>query len=260
MRLLDEGFLLALAVAVAIVIASFILPTLILLILPSRKGTMRTVRQVSLSGTMDAAWDALVGRYKYEGFDVDESQRPARFVAARAGRSYNIDGNDLMTHATKPLGSEVTFAQAGGGVNVEVALWMKDFVFFDSGEGRQIDAMLDRLINQDLAQTEPPVTASLSYTAIIALTASILTLLAGSLPLLSRGWLSGRVLLGFGIGVGVGGVYAISVARQALTAIRAKPLEVTGTGMSKCAIVLGGVGIVVGAAWAIVGMLARMKA
>ena len=62
-------------------------------------------------------------------------------------------------------------------------------------------------------------------------------------------------MIGWGLGLVGGGIYAISMARSALRPIRAKPAEVTGRPMSLASIVFGALAGVAGAAWAVIGVL-----
>src|SRR5688572_23179796 len=100
-------FLIGIAVLVVVLVGSLVVPAVLMLLLPSRKGKMRTERRITMPGDVAAAWDLLAGRFEYEGFEVDRSERPDGFNAKRAAQTYREGDEEIVTHATKPLEADV---------------------------------------------------------------------------------------------------------------------------------------------------------
>lgn len=239
-------------------VGSLLLPVLVMLVLPGRKGTMRTVRETTFATSVDGAWQVMAARLQYEGFNVNDGGRPNTLTAERPARTYHEAGQDIITHATKPLGIEIAFEPVAGGAHLTIALWMNDFILHDSGEGRYIDAMLDRLIAAELDREPAPVVPSTTLGAIVAATGGAIALTISTAPLYSD-WLSGAQLFAFGLGVCGAGFYAIMMAKIALAAIRARPAEVTGRGTSWLAMMLGSLAVLPGAWWAFNGFVAMSR-
>lgn len=227
------GFLAALAT----VIGSFVVPVVLFMLLPGRKGSMRTVREASHPLDADAAWRMYADRLAFDGFFVDPSGRPQSMVAKRSAPPTPPGEERIVTNASKPMTVEVTFQPIPGGVRANIVGRLNDFVVLDTGEGRQVDLTLHRLMSADLNAEPPPAVPGPSFSAVVALAGAVIAL-AG--PLLARnlsadsGWRS----VGATVGFAAGALFAISVATQAIGEIRKRPLEVRGTWIACLAIII----------------------
>ena len=244
------GLFITLGVLLFVAVASAVLPTLLLvlmLLLPGRKGTLRTTREFRMPVGADDAFDLLAGRLEYDGFVVDRQRRPIVLTARREPR-YRQSG--VVTPASLGLGAEAHFVPAADGVSVRLAVWMNDFIFHDSGEGQQIDRTLDRLINAQLDRDPPPTTPSSTFNGPVAVAGGGVALALAALP----PWLMSHHLLSFGFGVITGGLYAVMMGYESLKAIRARPGEVTGKPMAYVAFALGGLAVLAGATWVVIAL------
>ena len=115
-------FLIGVLALVVVIVGSLVVPAVLMLLLPSRKGNMRTERRITMPGDVEAAWDLLAGRFEYEGFVVERSQRPRGFNAKRAAKNYHEGDQEIVTHATKPLEADVSLARAGGAAATDVTI------------------------------------------------------------------------------------------------------------------------------------------
>ena len=223
--------------AMATVVGSMVIPVVIMLILPGRKGDMRTVREAAHPLEPEAAWKLYADRLAFDGFAVEPSGRPWTLVATRRPPPPRGDEERIVTHASKPMTVEVTFRQVPGGVHATVAGRLNDFVVYDSGEGRQVDLTLHRLMTADLDSDPPPAVPGVGFSAILAAAAGAIAL-AG--PLLSRlaaadsRWRSVGAMVGFAVGA----MFALSMASQARREIGKRPDELRGAWLAHLATVL----------------------
>src|SRR4051812_12708682 len=95
-------------------LAAMFLPALLMLLIPGRKGTMRTRREVVHDGiTVADACELYARRLEHDGFAVDRSGAPALVKARRASNYHkSADGADIVTHATKAASVEVRLSPA----------------------------------------------------------------------------------------------------------------------------------------------------
>ena len=225
----------------ATLIGSLVVPVVILMIIPGRKGNMRTVREADHPLEMEAAWKLYADRLAFDGFTVDPTEMPGRLVGRRKMRKPPGE-EQIVTHATKPMTVEVTFRPIAGGVHATVVGLLNDFVIFDTGEGRQVDLTLHRLMSADLNAEPPPAVPGPSLTAVIAATGAAIAL-AG--PFLARfaapdsRWRSVGAMIGFALGA----LYAFSMASQALGEIAKRPHELRGRWIAYLAILLAAAAI-----------------
>lgn len=248
------GLVIIIGVLVTICVSSILIPALIVLIIPGRKGTLRTTREFRFPGKIEEAFSLMRGRIEYEGFITDSASPPRVLTAHRPARHHEVDESTIVTHATKPLGLEAHFEPVPGGAMVRLTMWMKDFVLLDSGEGRQIDLTLDRLIKAELDKEPPPVTPSTSLNAFCAVTAGLVTIALAALPFYWP-WLRQKHLFAFGLAIAGGGLFAASMGWETIKAVRAKPLEVKGTGLAYLSHVLAAIAVVAGVAWSLDGLI-----
>jgi hypothetical protein len=240
------------SVSAAIIFGSLLVLILILLVIPGRKGKMRTVRSMHVPGTtVEELWQLLADRMAFESFEVDRTGYPHRVAAKRPSRHHKEgDSNIIVTHASKALALEGQLCQRVGGVDLQLAMWMDGFVLLDSGEGRHVDLMLHRLLEAELDQEPPPVTPGTSGTALLGL-ASVVLSLCGCLRPFYWMALRDQWRISYGLGLIVGSHYAGFLAQQALREIRSKPEELTGAGLARLVLVLMVLGMAGGAAWAV---------
>jgi len=249
-------------------LGALFLPALLLLLVPGRKGTMRTRREVVHDGISVAdACELYARRLEHDRFAVDRSGAPLLLKARRAAQHHRAPGGgDIVTHATKPASVEVRLSHenagaggaasagsggvaAGGGlgagnvgsVAVTVEAWLNDFVFHDSGEGRQVDLMLHRLTDADLATEPPPAVPTPSYHALVALAAAVLTCAApwvvSAVTRDGSMWRTRMVAC-----LVAGPVIALLEVERTLRDARARPAEVTRTWLAYVAAVVAVVG------------------
>lgn len=237
-------FLSMILAVVAVVVGSFVLPALLMLLLPGRKGSMRTRRAAVHSGTTAEVFEGYAARLAYDGFAVDASGFPAVLRASRGKLFEHPDG--IPTHATKPTTIEVRFSSEPparhGEVTAVAEAWLNDFVLLDSGEGRQLDETLHRLVAGDLAQDPPPAVATPSFHAVVACSAAAISC-AGAwlLP-----WMIAddvrAIAAAAGLIVGTL-IVAFPESRAALRDIAMRPGEVTGAALARLAMAVAVVGI-----------------
>jgi hypothetical protein len=233
---------------VAIMAASFALPIVaMLLFFPGRRGTMRTERQASHGGVTPAdAWGLYAARLQYEGFEV-APPAPQGFQVApgtlpsvlrATRRAKTALGSVAGVHAqsNKPLEAEATFQEIPGGAAVTMALWTTDYVICDTGEGRYIDGVLDRLMTAELSSAPPVIVPCPSFSPVKALVVAALVWLGVAAMWLP--FLAPAVVRGMGIGLAVSALVGVVSAVHGLIEIRAKPAELYGTGRAVAAMVL----------------------
>jgi hypothetical protein len=235
--------------------------SLVLLMVPGRKGKMRTEREVTHGGvSSDDARTLYAGRLAYDGFQIEPSSDPL-YVKAVRRRAPN---GETLTHSDKTMCVEVRLTPdarpdgggcGGGGVRVRVAAWLDDFVLFDTGEGRLVDLTLDRLMTAELDREPPPVVPNQSLlassslvTALLGMTTIAMLTLRPSAPTTSTtaAIVGGATLACFG---------AIMLAREALKQIRACPSELLGSGTARATFFLAPLGLAAG----VVAMCVRYR-
>lgn len=227
----------------AITMASPFLIAILLLLVPGRKGTMRTVRTVRHDGLSAEQVRALYeARLARDGFVIDGPGNPGQLQAVRP-RSVE----PVHTISDKAVGVEITVTPDAAGTRAEVAAWVKDFVFFDSGEGRFVDLVLERLVNADPNAAAPPVVPTVSFVALCGLVSAALGIAAMAF-LVKRGGSPSVETAGVVAGGALACVVAILIAVEAMKQIRRRPAELTGRGVLLATVVLGAVGIAGGVA------------
>jgi hypothetical protein len=247
----DVALLFILVVAGAIVVLSIALPIGIMWLLPGRKGKLRTEREFLIPQPMEAAWDLMAGRLEYEGFEIEEGDRPTRIVASRAMRE-SANEELSVTNASKPMGAEMNFSKAPGGTTVGLAMWLDDYVLFDTGEGKQIDLTMERLMTAELDKEEPPVTRAPHVTCYLGLTGGILALGLAVLPLYWQR-LYEKLLMSFGIGIAIGSIYVLMMGKWAISASNDRPKEVSGKPLGYLSLALSVLGLAAGITWLVIG-------
>src|SRR5215213_8092959 len=149
--------------SLGLIIASLILTTLVLLLLPGRKGFLTVEQRVMHPGLgVEQAWELYRQRLEYEGFDIQLVDVPNTLRAKRRGKTLGLGAplaaaargkdvpDEVVTHASKPLSIVATFGPSGNGVEGNFRLRMDDFVLWDTGERRQLQLMLHRLLAAEL--------------------------------------------------------------------------------------------------------------
>jgi hypothetical protein len=242
-----------------VVLASFLLPVVLLLLLPGRKGTMRTRLEVVHGGaSVEEIAELYARRMEHDGFSVDRSNAPVEVTGRRERKLSEMPGSDeAVTHASKSTSVRVSLAPHGGGggegVDVTAEAWLNDFVIFDTGERRYLDLLLHRLTEADLDREPAAVVPLPSVHAMIALSAAALTaaapwmvpwapLVAGAAvdPTGARWAMLAGALIG---GVSM----CVNEARAALRDAAAKPGEIKGSTMARLAVGVALLGAAIGA-------------
>ena len=214
----------------------FLIGIVMLLVPGGRKGKMRTEREVAHAGmSVEQAKALYASRLAYDGFTIVNATNPARLEAVKQ----KAPSTETHTHSDKELGVEIDFMpDAVGGVRVRIAAWMNDFILYDTGEGRLIDLTLDRLLNAQLDSVPPPIVPNRSFMALSSLVSvlialAIIVLVAATVQPGSARWAAAVV------GAALACPANMLMAFQALTEIRRRPAELTGSGIVAATLVLG---------------------
>jgi hypothetical protein len=163
---------------VVLIVGPILLPIIIGLFKPGRRGRMTTTMEVEHPGVdMEETVQIYVERLAHEKFRV---VREGNTLVANRGKSPCT--LDIATHAQKPLQLEIRFSEIEDGVKAHLKMWMTDFVVHDTGEGQFIDLMLNRLVSDDLANVPPPIVSNLSLKAAFAFY-SVIFMIIGALLL-----------------------------------------------------------------------------
>lgn len=220
----------------------------VLLLIPGRKGFLRRRKEVELAMGAGEAYDLIARRLAGEGFQLDARERPARLLASRGARPVAEGNMVTITHATRAISLVCEFAGHGETrTRITVAARLGDFTIYDSGEGRQMEALLHWLTSAEDDAGSMPQTPGLSIGTLLALSTGAVALaalwLAARRPLVSVHHVDDYVM-----GAGVGAGTAVAYAWQALRQIRSKPGIVTGWAVGLLGLAVGVIGVVVAVA------------
>ena len=141
-------------------IAPLLLPIVVGLLMPGRKGTMRTKRMADWTGlTTDEARQLLLERLAAQRFHVTSNPTVDNFTAQRDKAASWSNKTAIHTHASKPLNAEFSIERHVAGTTINVTMWTPDLVITDTGEGAHIDQVLDQLLHEGNtpAPAPPPV-------------------------------------------------------------------------------------------------------
>jgi len=185
--------------------------------------------------TAEDAWNLYASRLHFEGFLIDSADRPWTLRASRASKTAIGTVGGVHAQSNKPLGAEAHFTPVGNGVSVTLALWAKDFVLYDTGEGEYIRRTLERLMSANLEEEPSPVVCAPSFSPIKAL------IVAGTvwvgIIVLHQLHLDGYRATGIALGLVAGAVLGMVSALHGLWEIRARPEELHGKGRALIALV-----------------------
>jgi hypothetical protein len=224
--------------SLVIPIASPFLLALALVLVPGRKGRMRTQRQTVFPAMpLKEAQPSFMQRLRRDDFVVEPSADPSRVMGIRR-RQPGVDPTMII---------ELTFVSHADGLRVSAVAWFDDLVFFDSGEGRLIDQTLERLLHGDLDREPRPLLRTFSYMAVSALVAAVLCLAAMGYLYLHRppATIARAAMVA---GLVLSSLATLFMARDARRQIRQRPAELTGRGAVAATFMLGSIGIIVGIA------------
>lgn len=218
------------------------------LLTPGRKGHMRTEKEAFHEElSLEAARTLYEERLEHEGFEVEWNNPPDRIRAhRRATWKRKIGSPTVFTHARNPLSAEIHMTATPGGVAVRLVVWMKSFIFRDTGEGRYVDETIERILFADLEREPPPVVPNISVFAEVALYSAVLMNLAPLLMLLPLFDLSRSLGLLYGMGAEL--IAVVVLLLFALFDIIAKPKEMTGGTRILAAFLLSLLSLLFGAA------------
>jgi hypothetical protein len=210
--------------SLAITLITPFLIALVLLLVPGRKGKLRTEREVAHKEfSADQAKFLYEARLLYDGFTIADGTGPLRLSAHKR----NAARTETHTHTDKAMTVEIDFISDSRGVRVQIAAWMNDFIFYDSGEGRLIDLTLERILGADLDRDPPPIVPTRSFGAISSLVSALLAI-AAMVILTSTGhtnvWVAAVVT-----GSALACVASMFLAHAAMKEIRRRPDELSGT-------------------------------
>jgi hypothetical protein len=228
--------------SLVIPIASPLLLALVLVLVPGRKGRMRTQRQTVFPAMrLEEAQPYFTQRLRHDDFVVEPSADPSRVMGIRRRPPEAQPGLDPT------MIIELTFVSQADGLQVSAVAWFGELTFFDSGEGRLIDQTLERMLHGDLDREPRPLLRTFDYMAVSALVAAVLCLAAmGYLYLHSPPATIARAAMVAGLVLSC--FATLFIARDARRQILHRPAELTGRGAVAATFVLGSIGIVVGIA------------
>lgn len=210
----------------AITLPAPFLLALVMLLLPGRKGNMRTERDVVREDLpLGQAKPFYAERLARDGFAVADTPDPLQLTALRPGGP----PGQIEAHGDKPIAAALSFSEAADGVRVRAAVWMNDFIFHDSGEGRLMDFTLNRLLSDDPNPAPPPIVPNHSFQALSALIAALLSI-ATLLTLLLKMRSTTVGMAAVVMGTVLASLSALLLARQSMAQIRRRPAELLGKG------------------------------
>lgn len=226
--LLDDSLILA----VLLVTLPLILGGLISPLVSSRKGRMRTEREEHYDrADINEVFWLFDERLKFEGFRTEPDESQYRIEATRT-RWNLISG----AHRDLPLKALIESERGTSGVTVHISMWTTDLVLMDSGEGRHIDELLNRLLHADLDKDVAIVVSGPSFFAMeaiwIAATCSVATAL-----LFYPGYEIPQLQEVFE-GLLAGNIVAFIIAMLGVMQVIRKPAEVTGMRRAAAAILI----------------------
>jgi hypothetical protein len=130
-------------------------------------------------------------------------------------------------------------------VQLNASAWLKDWVFYDTGEGRLVDVTLDRLLSADLDRDPPPVLATSSFMAVSTLGSALL-----SIAVMGYLWVMApsvtTTMSAVFAGAAMGCTIAIGLGLEAMKQMRQRPGELSGRGIVIVAWVVSAVGLALG--------------
>ena len=209
----------------AIFVISQVIDWLVLLLIPGRKGFLKSSRVVSWPLTAEQALTVIFRRLQEERFsDVRQLDSPLHVLAKRPTTQTDARGVTIFTHAAKPIEADVQIVPRRGGTEVALNLKMTDFVLLDSGEGEHLEQVIYRLAE---GTDRPPVIVAnpspLAMSAVCwALTALAAASLAIYLPVVKQHAAE------FAAGIAMSAVASATMAILGLQSIRARPKEISG--------------------------------
>lgn len=201
----------------------------LLLIIPSRRGYMRTRRELSLTDiALEEAITLYTDRLSYEGFEVVRDGN--RLICVRDPENPgNIDAV-----SGKAVFIDMMFDETAGGVSLTAEARLNDIILFDTGEGRYVDETLDRALGADLEEEAPKVSMP-SYNALCSFaTAFGLIVAMGYIAVSDRNY---NDTVGIALGMCVAAVAVLIYAAIAIRNVRQSPKEVSGSGFAIAAVV-----------------------
>jgi hypothetical protein len=221
----------------------FIIQIITLLILPGRKGRMRTERGVYFSDiTVEQARAIFKGRLRRERFRIDPNPIPNYLYATRHKPSPVPYAFLIRSFSNIPLKAEITFKPDAGGVSVSLTLWYKNIVLGDTGEDLYIRALLRRILEEDLDEEPPPRILRISDHIKTATITSALLCIA---PFLMFHFFFNKYrALGLTIGLIFYSIVNITVVNLGFREIKKKPEEIKGKELGHIAIFLSIIGAI----------------
>lgn len=171
--------------ALPVAFSGIVLQIVIGLLTPGRKGSMKASKTLEFAGVRpEEAMKRFVDRLGYEGFNITEPKGNFHLIAKRKKSPFSGLPYSIQSHANKIVHAELKVTPNAQGSTVEISLWMKDWVYQDTGEGAFIDYALERICTGDL-KTPAPVVENLSGNAVSALYLGGVGLFVALLPFTS---------------------------------------------------------------------------
>jgi len=228
-------------------LTSEIISWLVLILIPGRKGFLKSSRTVSWPQTNpQQAAEVILRRLSQEHFGNPQQLQsaPLHILAKRPSRQRDASGRTTFTHAGKPVDADVQILPRGSGVELTLQLKMTDFVLLDSGEGEHLEQVMHRLIEG--TDRPPVIVANPSVPALNGVCWAMTTLAAASLgtvlPVLQRDHVE------FAVAIAMSAASACVMAIWGLLTIIRRPKEISGTWLVALALLAAAVALVAAAA------------
>ena len=222
----------SIAITLALLLGPQIGVPLLLFLVPGRKGSMLTRRELLHERTtVEEVMPVYRDRMAYEGFSVtfSPSQLNARRDPVTTKNTDSVLRQGIVVKAD--------FEQVGSDVAVNIEAKLTDFVIFDTGEGRYIDEMLDRIVQANLDEEASPVVPMRSYQITVALVSAICMVAVAMGGVVIGGDAEVKMAIAMGLVFPLLGVFILSGI--GLFNCMSTPNEVTGAPLGIGAIVLG---------------------
>lgn len=235
----------AAALLAGIPVLAFVVPLLLGLLTPGRKGRMTTQKTVFHPGVdEESALAAYAGRLQFEGFRILRASGNGSLLARRP-QPFAHSGVS-MAHADKPYEAELRLTPRDGGVEARLKLWTTDWVIVDTGEGRYIDELLARIVGADLINDPAPLVPNSSFLCNYALHYGVYVFLAAgaiSWAPAALDWvptdLETRRMWGL---LAIHGAISLPLAALAALDASRRGLEITGARRAGAGAVMGAIG------------------
>jgi hypothetical protein len=213
---------------VVICLSPFILPLLLVVFTGRGAGFLKRHRQIRYEGVKpDEIWSLFIERLRHEKFVIMQAEQGRSIYATRDRNALRPDtpGN-IYKHAGLPLKATVTIDPDGDNSVVVFILQYTALIVADTGEGKYLEQLIERLFCADLQNQNQPKVTNPNMMLSVAFMLSILMVIGGASALTPL--LSAAQCLGLIVGYFVGIFTIIPLMAMGAIAVRNNPGEITG--------------------------------